>query len=130
MPQATNPLWINWIKTKARQILLEDLEPGGLLDGFGHLSEADVWHFYKERPEFKNVVFSQFEARLKDHRKQGNILREMATRDAKAVAHDRALYPRRPVNTRGEVKLDTHPAKNLLQEDVENKLHEAMDPRL
>jgi hypothetical protein len=128
MPRAKNPLWINWRSCKARAILLEDLEPGGLLDGMGQLSEADVWEFYRTLPEFNKVVFSQFQARLKDHRTQSGVLREMAERDAEAVQHDREFYPRRAMNSRGQLKFDMQPAKYVLRGDVKNGLHQVMTP--
>ena len=70
---------------------MEDLEPGGILDGRGGLSAADAFRFYKAMPEFEKVVFSQFEARLKTHRKQAESARALADRDAQAMVHDRSL---------------------------------------
>jgi hypothetical protein len=122
------PGWINWRKAAAREIILEDLEPGGILNGLDHLSATDVWEFYRKLPQFELVVFSQFEERLKCHREQAGPLSEMAKRDAAAVLHDRSLYERCPNNTRGELVFDMHPAKHLLRADVKNKLHETLKP--
>jgi hypothetical protein len=120
--------WIIWRKSDARAMILEDLEPGGVLIGMDHLSAEDVWEYYRKEPQFKLVVFSQFEARLKDHRKQAGDARKMAKRDALAVVHDRSLYQRHPHNKRGELVFDMHPAKHLLRTDVKDKVHETMGP--
>ena len=55
MPPSNKPGWINWIKCPGRQILLEDLEPGGILHGREDLSaEYLFWGYYLTLPEFHN----------------------------------------------------------------------------
>jgi hypothetical protein len=78
--------------------------------------------------EFVEVVFSQFEARLKDHRKQvgGEIAR--SERESEALMHDRRLFPRQMENCRGEPVFDLSAAKMLLRGDVEAGKHLTMTP--
>jgi hypothetical protein len=120
--------WINWPKTEAREILLEDLLPGGILHGMNHVSEEEAFDFYTTLPEFASVVKSQFVARLKAHREQANAHSEAAHSDMQALTHDRALFPRKTHNARGEVVFDMTAARGLLREDVANKRHTAMIP--
>jgi hypothetical protein len=128
MPSTRNPDWIDWRSSAARQILLEDLEPEGILFEKGHISPEQAWKFYSTLPEFSRVVFTQFEARLKDHRTQVNKKSGASQRDVQALAHDMALYPRQGHNGRGEPVFDLSAAKPLLREDVRNNLHATMVP--
>jgi len=123
MAPSKKPGWINWRLKKnfARQMILEDLEPGGVLHGRDHLSATEVWKFYKNLPEFQKIVFNQFEERLKDHRQQAGRDREMANRDLQAMLHDRSIYLRIPHDSRGKSVIDMHPAKLLLRQDVEDE---------
>jgi hypothetical protein len=124
--------WISWqAKTNtARAIILEDLLPGGILDGHGDLSAEDVWLFYKDLPEFLNskVVFDQFKERLVTHRQQAGRDRELAERDMQAMINDRNVYPRSHHNSRGEPVFDLSPAKLLLRQDVIDGRHVNMKP--
>jgi hypothetical protein len=65
-----NPDWIDWRNSAAREIILEDLEPGGALYGMDNVPVTEVFEFYSLLPEFQKVVLSQFTARLKDHQAQ------------------------------------------------------------
>jgi hypothetical protein len=126
--RSEKPGWIEWVGSRARAILLEDLEPDGVLHGQDHLSADDLFGFYKRLPEFEMVVFSQFEERLKANRQTTGMVRRMAQRDAKAMEQDRKVVPRSPSNNRGELVFDMTPAKGLLRGDVELGLHEQMGP--
>jgi hypothetical protein len=120
--------WINWLKSDAREILLEDLMPGGILHGQNHVSEEEAYDFYTTLPEFARVVKSQFVVRLKAHREQANAHSESAHSDMQALMHDRALYPRKKHNARGKAVFDMTTAKLLLREDVANKRHTSLTP--
>jgi hypothetical protein len=128
MPSKKNPDWIKWITCAARQILLEDLEPEGFMFGKDHVSAEEAWLFYSTLPEFSLVVFTQFKARLKDHRTQANKHSQASQRDVRALAHDMAIYPRQRHNERGEAVFDLSAAKLLLREDVRNNIHSTMFP--
>jgi hypothetical protein len=90
---------------------MEDLRPGRPLRLCDDAPAEDIFPWHKQLPAFEKVVFSQFEARLKDHRM--------------AAAKDvhRATHPRQTRNEKGELVFDMHPAKLLSKEDIENKLH-------
>jgi hypothetical protein len=120
--------WISWRSSKARGIILRDLEPGGLLVDLDHVAAEDLFDFYNNMEEFQNVVLSQFKERLQGHRKQSTRDREMATRDAEACRKDRLVHPREKNNPRGELVFDLHSAKRLLRMDVANKGHEHRTP--
>ena len=61
---------VPWKGSAAREVILRDLQPGGFLHGKDEMTAKDVWPNYQERDEFKNVEFTQFRDRLRDHRKQ------------------------------------------------------------
>ena len=122
-PYTMAPGWIPWVPSEARKILMEDLLREGPLYQKDHLSEEFVWQWYSQQPGFENVVFSQFKARLKTHRKQFNGLHEFANRDAAALEYDRRLYPRASHNARGERVFDMSAAKELLRQDVKDEKH-------
>ena len=84
--------------------------------------------YYQHMAEFVEVVFSQFEERLRDHRKKHGELVTRALHESQALAHDRALFPRRMQNCRGEPLFDLFPAKLLLRADVAERKHERMTP--
>ena len=120
--------WVNWRNCPAREVLLQDLEPGGLLHDMDHVGADVLFHFYKLMPQFNDVGFDQFKARLADHRKQSWKKHELASRDEDACAHDRRLFPPEYRDSRGKLKFDLHPAKALLRKDVTEKVHLGMKP--
>jgi hypothetical protein len=130
MPRSEKPGWIDWVNSAAREIILEDLEPGGFLHDKNDLEASKVWEFYKKLPEFKGppVVFSQFELRLKDHRKQATIRHMASKREEIMMQNDRKLYPEQLHNHNGELIFARHPANKCLQEDVKAKKHMNMTP--
>ena len=57
--QATG--WISWRGScKSNQMLIKDLQPDGILDGYNYLEAEAVWEFYKTVPIFidEKVEFS------------------------------------------------------------------------
>lgn len=120
----SNPNWIDWRKSQAREILLEDLESGVLPLEADYVTAQVAWEtMYVNLPEFLNVVFSQFEARLKDHRKQVSRRRQATETQLHAFRHDRRLYPRQTHNQNGERVFSLSAAKPLLKEDVVDEKH-------
>jgi hypothetical protein len=126
--RAKDPLWIEWAGSRAQAILLQDLEPDGVLYQQDHLSSDDLFTFYKKLPAFEKVVFSQFHDRLKSHRKKNAVMGELAKRDEEAMKKDRAVVGRSIYNQRYELVFDMTKAKDLLRSDVEKGLHEQMTP--
>ena len=62
--------WINWKVSAAREIVLEDLDPGGWLHDEDETPAKDIFEIYlKNHEEFAEVPFEQFQARLIDYRK-------------------------------------------------------------
>jgi hypothetical protein len=127
-PRTRRAGWIDWRNARARAIILQDLEPGGVLVDMDHLDAELIFDYYKEMPEFEKVAFDQFEARLAAHRVQSGKARLMARRDAEAVARDNTIHPRQLHNSRGEPVFDMHPAKRLLRMDVNSGLHDIFGP--
>ena len=62
--------FIDWRSSKARAILLRDLEPGGYLADKENVLAKDLFIWYKTMAEFEQVIFKQFKDRLAGHRKQ------------------------------------------------------------
>ena len=91
-----NPDWIHWQSSAAREIILEDLLPNGRLAELKIVPTEHLLQLYKEWEPiaFERVVFSQFEARLKDHLNDAAVRMEKAKRKDSWLEHDRKLYPR------------------------------------
>ncbi len=122
--------WIDWRNSAAREIMMEDLEPGGWLYGEDDLDAKLVYDVYKSRQEeFSDVPFDQFEVRYNDATKKAAKRRARSALEEEYLRHDRQLYPRKSHNQRGEpvFDMDTE-AKMQLREDVKNKLHKSMSP--
>ena len=122
--------WIKWnVKCGARQMILDDLQPGGVLYEQPNVTAEQAYTFYRTFQEFEHVVLSQFKARLESHREQANEKSRVSHEEMQALIHDRKLYPRQSHNARGEQVFDMSPAKPLLRQDVRDKKHTTMTPR-
>ena len=118
---------INWRNSKARLIVVYDLEENNLTLDENEMSAQNVWDkCYSLLPDFSNVPFRQFEARLRDHRTQVAKRLENSLAEEHALAHDRKLHPRQTHNRRGEPIFNLTIAKQFLHEDVQNKLQTMM----
>jgi hypothetical protein len=124
----TNTDWTDWKKCPGRQVLIDDLQPGGLLFEKPEITAEEAFEFYTTLPEFARVVFSQFKVRLESHREQANVQSRAAHEDMQAFLHDRRLFPRQGHNGRGEPVFDMSTAKYLLRKDVCEKRHTTMTP--
>ena len=86
---------------------------------------------YKLRAEYETgdmKDFALFKQRLTSLREIVSKAKARAKEDADALANDRGIHPRPPLNARGEVQWVTSEARFLLEIDVENKLHETLEP--
>jgi hypothetical protein len=128
-PPSKNEGWIKWRASKARIVLMQDLIDGILPVESSRISAEDAWDIYKTMEEFATVVFSQFKARLQDHRKQISDNKIRAARELEFLVHDKSLFPRQKVNHRGELVFDLHPAKRLLRADIKAGKHLSMTPQ-
>jgi hypothetical protein len=118
--------WVKWMTCPARQVILDDLRRGALPT---NISAEVAFKFYKKMPEFDEVCFEQFKARLKDHRKQATKQWMLNAQEEEAFERDRRLYPpSRNQNKQGKLIFDEFPAKQLLREDVKDKVHERLSP--
>eukprot|EP00957_Ditylum_brightwellii_P210902 15365537-Ditylum_brightwellii.AAC.1 len=62
---------LKWKDNRARLKVLDDFENGDIPLYYRELSAEDAWNTsYKDEPEFAQVTFAMFKARLKDHQKQ------------------------------------------------------------
>lgn len=93
------------------------------------MSAIKAWEIYKNHEAFAGppVVFEQFEKCLAGHRAQVKKLGNNK-REEPALQENWKRIPHKTHNHRGEPNFDLHPAKPLLQEDVDNKLHEVLCP--
>ena len=124
--------WVNWRKHPAREIILQDFERGGLFYGVppDTLDIQMIFLMYKtlHKEFFSQIVFDQFEARMRSYMANASERRERSNMEELAMNLDRQRHPQATMNARGELVFDLHPAKELLREDVENKIHEDMTP--
>ena len=123
MVRSKKPGWVDWIKSPAKEIIMQDLGPGGPLHNRDHISAEDIFPWYKRTPAFDDVVFDQYKARLKDYRKAVAEILHRSMQEEQYFAQDLALYPRQTHNERGRLVFDMSPAKMLLREDIKNELH-------
>ena len=118
MPKPKQKGWIKWRSCPARAVILDDLLPGGLLYQRDYITAEELFPWYKQFPEFKDVILDQFKAWLADHRRKAQWENHKAIQQEQYFIHDREKYPQKTHNERGEINFDTHPAKLLLREDL------------
>lgn len=119
---------IAWVNSKAKKIILLDLQEGILPLDSAEVSAREAWDkVYGKMIEFQDVPYEQFRDRLNSHRNQVTLLENQSFEGELALAHDRLLHPRQTHNHRGEPVFDLSSAKLLLREDVKNELHTTMD---
>ena len=123
MPRQRRAGWVNWRKSEARAVIMQDLEDGVLPVDENACSAEDAFQIYRQYAQFAGIKFDQFKERLKGHREQLQKLHERSNLEAEALACDRQLYPRNTHNQRGEPVFDLSEAKYLLREDVKDKKH-------
>lgn len=133
MPRSARPDWIDWRKSAARQVILDDLADGRLPIDADVVTAEEAWEeMYFILPEFQNVVFSQFKARLKDHRKQ--VGRRAGATDTFLLAfrHDQDLQRNGYLRGGGRYDHRGRPifyrsaAMPLLRQDVIDEKHKEM----
>ena len=85
--------WVDWINHAAREILLEDLEPGGWLYNLDEEAQV-VFDTYKARQEeFDDVPFDQFEVRYKEATKKAAKRQARSAEEEAWLVRDRLLHP-------------------------------------
>ena len=125
--------FIDWQTSEAKEIILEALKMGAPTR-WEWAVDQEAWNHYRFMPALvgpPTVVFDQFKARLKDHRKQYKKFTAQMEEEELGFAYDREFcFPRQSHNQHGEPVFDMSPAKSLLQEDVRKNLHKMMSPAL
>lgn len=115
--------------SKPKHRLVADLQEGIVsLDNNEHPAQY-LWGWYKDDPDFEGVVFDQFEARLKDHRKQVAAQNGKVALAARAFANYRMHHPQNTHDSNGKPLWNGHPAQTLLKEAVENNEHVGITPQ-
>ena len=106
---------------------MDDLEEGVIPLYERELSAKDAWEsIYKEEIEFKEVDFTLFEKRLKDHRVQMRKKKDRSAMELEAFCRDRELCPRAEHDQNGNIVFDISAARDLLRKDVEDGKHRTM----
>ena len=133
VPRAANPDWIDWRKSDAREVILDDLNDGRLPLDEDVVSAEEAWEeMCCVLPEFENVVFSQFKKRLKDHRKQVARKKNASSFFINAFRHDRRLRAQGFLpgdgqhDRHGNLIFERSAAKPLLREAVIDEKHKDM----
>lgn len=116
--------WIDWRHSRARAMILDHLENETLPLKEEELSAIDAWtQRYSHLPEFHGIQFSQFEARLIDHRSQVLNKKKHISSQLDALARDRVLHPPPTHNKKGERVFYLSLAYPKLVEDVTDEKH-------
>ena len=123
MPRSSNPDGIDWVKSAARKVLLEDLEEGVLRFGSDVVSAQEAWEHYRHLDEVANVIFDQFKKHLHGHPQQVGLKKTHIQKQLEALDHDRQLHPKRQVDRQGKRVFYNSDAQPLLVEDIKDEKH-------
>lgn len=116
---------IEWKKSKAKKLLFVDLSDGTIpLDA----KDMPPQTVYLQRPEFSEIQYERFRTNLNDMRKNIRAKKTHAASDSVALAHDRAIHPKKPLNHRGEPRWEGSEAERLLKVDIDNGMNEGQTP--
>jgi hypothetical protein len=128
MPKKRRSGWVDWVKTDARAILLEDLNLCAALRNPDSVTVEQAWEVYKDLPEFEKIQYSQFKQRFVDHRSRASHRYQQSILEAAALKRDRKINPTATHNNHGEVDFRLSPAKDLLRSDVQQGRHIGLTP--
>ena len=121
---------VDWPTSAAKILIEDDLRSGVLPAHRNELSAKEAWeHVYQHLVEFHGVEYEHFRERLNATRKSFRKKRANVNWDAEAIAHDRALHPRRTIDRRGNRIFSMTEAKDLLLADVKAGKHLQMEPK-
>ena len=110
-----------WQHSEAKKQLKRDLlDPKSPIHGMSVEAIRNSDTRYQQYPNFAKYY--------KDLRKQVEEEKKQVRFDDVRAREFRKNFPRNRLNERGYPHWDTHPAKQLLEKDVANKLHEKMKP--
>lgn len=119
---------INWQKSAARAMILDDLASGELPLEDNHLSTDEAWDYYSSLHEFKDVPFSQFARQLQIHRERLARKIERSEEQHDALLRDRSKHskPTKYENNRPIFRYSD--AYAMLSGDVYNGRHLGLTP--
>jgi len=112
-----------WATSTAKRLLTDDIINGNVTHDMP-AKEVYMW-----RPEYAATEWQKFPRRLRDLRKQLNVGKTKANKDAEALAHDRQLFPKKTHSTLNLPNWDQSDAQRLLKEDIDNNKHKVMKPK-
>jgi hypothetical protein len=118
-----NPLYIDWAKSEARTIIVQDLKDGILSLDYQVTSVQKAWEYYSTLPQFCIVCYKQFREKLSAHRRALIKAGDRQRLEEAAVERDRRLSPVQKYNAKGVLRYDLSATKLLLREDVKNGWH-------
>jgi len=113
-----------WIKSDAKGYLRNLLTKGDIPN---EMRPKQVHqHYCKDRPEFEPFGDKNFASRLKSLRDKVKDRNDKTARDAAALTRDRNTYPRPVMDGFGLPHWPDCDAKELLEQDVNDKRHETL----
>ena len=121
---------VDWLKSAARQVILDDLKADIIPLNEATMSAQDCWdEIYSNLVEFHGVPYQQFWLNFTKMRDAHAIKKELAVWDEMAVDHDIEKFKVKTHNTKGQRCFWLSEALPLLLEDVRNKKHLRMKPK-
>jgi hypothetical protein len=115
----------SWAKSKARELLLDDLRVG-VVPLYMHEAHAKVVH--QARPEYSSYQYKYFRDKLCKLRRIVIDEKSGISFDERALANHRRVCPPTPHNHRGEPHWVGSVAEVLLKQDLKDGLHKKMPP--
>ena len=119
-----------WRYSEAKKLLKNSIIKG-LLDNVDPLGPRFVYDIFMYLPDFHEENYNDYDAftrRYRDLKKSIDNKRERSALEEQALAHDRAIYPVRPVDCRGIPRWDGSEAQKSLRADMDAKKHLEMKP--
>lgn len=92
------------------------------------IEEMPVQKLWQSHPAFRCYEFEKFEEYNKKMIKLTNKNRQQVKQDMEDFEHDMQLMPERSFTLNGEPFWHNHPAKELLNKDIENGLSSSLKP--
>jgi len=114
---------VNWRSCVAKMVLYEALISGAIPVEKDAMSPQEVFEFFRDEPAFLNIKYEDnFEDRLQRLRNKVIMKNGHRERDARALAHDRLICPRRS-HTIDQPHWAVFQAKELLEVNIQNNKH-------
>jgi hypothetical protein len=121
---------IIWRKSKAKQLLYQDMRDGRVTldkDDLGEDGEKmKLRDIYTLRPEFAEYHYEYFSARVSLLRKTINDANSRAEQDQEAFDNFKARHPPSLLSHKGYIQWQGSDAQQQVLEDIEDGLHESM----